>query len=107
LIDCLCRAHPPVLLLLCSRYGRLETYHKAERLGFTTPCLLLCIQRGLPLEGRAFGQKPLRSGPHETRFFEELGFAAGGVGNRCNSAIVALCVYHCRVRGTLRICLQR
>jgi hypothetical protein len=33
--------------------------------------------------------------------------AAGGVGNRCNSAIVALCAYHCRVRGTLGICLQR
>ena len=36
-----------------------------------------------------------------------VGFAAGGVGSRCNSAIVALCAYHCRVRGTLRICLQR
>jgi hypothetical protein len=36
-----------------------------------------------------------------------VGFAAGGVGNGCNSAIVALCAYHCRVRGTLRICLQR
>ena len=31
-----------------------------------------------------------------------VGFAAGGVGNRCNSAIVALRAYHCRVRGTLR-----
>ena len=36
-----------------------------------------------------------------------VGFAAGGVGNRCNSAIVALCAYYCCVRGTLWICLER
>jgi hypothetical protein len=56
------------------------------------------------LERRAFWSRALTQWPTRARdFFEELGFAAGGSGNRCNSALVALGVYHCRVRGTLRI----
>ena len=33
---------------------------------------LVYLARAASSKRRAFGQEPLRSGPHETRFFEEL-----------------------------------
>ena len=82
----------------------LETYHKsgANRV-HNVLFALVYLARAASSNGALLVKSPYAVGPHETRFFEELGFAAGGVGNRCNSAIVALCVYHCRVQGTLQV----
>src|SRR5439155_18842711 len=106
--DCLCRAHPPFFTFALFKVwtsGNLPQSgaNRVHNSLFALVYLARAASRRARFWSRALTQWPTR----DEIFFEELGFAAGGVGNRCNSAIVALCLCHCRVRGTLRICLQR
>jgi hypothetical protein len=67
----------PILLFYfrCSRYGRLESYHKAGRIGFTTPCLLLYLARAASSNGALLVKSPYAVAHTRRDFFEELNAA--------------------------------
>jgi hypothetical protein len=67
------RAHPPVLIFpLFTRDGRSENYQKSGANRFH---IFVFGQSWGLLGGLAFGQEPLRSGPHEAKFSQSWGDA--------------------------------
>jgi hypothetical protein len=55
--------------------GRLESYHKAGRIGFTTPCFLLYLARAASSNDMLLVKSPYAMARTRRDFFEELNAA--------------------------------